>query len=889
MRKLLRRLTYFARSRRADTDLAEEMEFHRSLTQERLVRDGLDPNHAAYASRRALGNVTRAREEARAVWIWSWLEDLWQDTVYALRSLRRAPAFASALILVTALGIGATNSVFGLIDSLVLKPLPVREPHRLAWIGQPAFSFPLYRAIGDRGADIFSDLFAWNLESANVNWTDELEQGEILVATGSIYSTLGVQPAVGRLFDRQDDRPGGGPGGRVAVISYASWQRRFAGDPSVIGRAIRIQGQPFTIAGVTPRGFFGVAAGLAPEVTIPLSTGEDTSWLTQLSTSPLHIMGRLRDGVSLEQGNAILQRIRTDVLEVTTSPDAPADRRAKFLSRPLTLEAGPTGFSRVRRQFAEPLWLLLALVGLLFAVACATTANLLLARGVGRQRELAIRLAIGAGRGRLLRQFFTESLVWAVLGGALSILVGTWTSNALVAMMTTRTEPIVLDVGPNWRVVLFTLALTLTTVVICSIVSALRATRVAPRSALTEVGQAGGAMLRRWSFGTALVTLQVALTVVLLVGAALFVRSLAAVLSQSAGFDRDNILVVATDPAAPGYRGERVDRYYAELRDRLAVVPGVASISLSVMPPISNEDGNWTQSIAVDGAPMGPESGRYVYFNAVSPGYFSTLGIRVREGRDFSAGDNAASARVVIVSESLAQTFFPGADPIGRLITIGRDRRRKDLQIVGVVGNAKYQTLQEETRRVAYLPVAQQASGGTLFVEVRPRGRAAALAESVRREARLLDAGVPVSVEMVTDRIRESLVKERVMAVLASAVSVAALVLACAGLYGLLAYAVSRQRGEIGLRLALGASRTSVVWLVLRTCVAIAAVGSIVGIGASLALGRFAQTLLFHVRATDLWSMAIAGAIMLAVAACAGLVPARRAASVDPVVALRCD
>jgi putative ABC transport system permease protein len=318
-------------------------------------------------------------------------------------------------------------------------------------------------------------------------------------------------------------------------------------------------------------------------------------------------------------------------------------------------------------------------------------------------------------------------------------------------------------------------------------------------------------------------------------------------------------------------------------------MPGVASTSLSVMPPISNEDGNWTQSIAIDGSPMGPESGRYVYFNAVSPGYFSTLGIRVRQGRDFGAGDNAANVRVVIVSESLAQTFFPGVDPVGRLISVGRAAARKDLQIVGVVANAKYQTLQEETRRIAYLPAAQHAAGAPLILEVRPHGRASLLMEGVRREARALDGGVPVRVETVTDRIRESLVKERVMAVLASATGVAALVLACAGLYGLLAYAVSRQKAEIGVRLALGAARSSVLWLVLRQCFAMVAIGSTVGIVASFALDRFARTLLFQVSTTDMWSIAISSAVMLAVSACAGFLPARRAASVDPVIALRGD
>src|SRR5262245_39236669 len=393
MSKLFRRISYLLNRRRIEADLAEEIETHRTMKQDDLVSRGMPLGEAKYASRRELGNVVLAREDARSIWIVRWLDDLIQDTMYALRSVRRAPALSSALILVTALGIGATNSVFGILDALVLKPLPVRTPDRLAYIGPPAFSYPLYSAIRERGTDIFEQLFAWNLESFHVDWNNEIEPSEVLTATGDFYSTLGVQPAAGRLFDRSDDVIGGGPNGKVAVISYAAWQRRFAGNPAAIGRTIRIQSQPFTIVGVAPRGFFGVAAGLAPEITIPLLAMRDRAALAQPSSAWLHVMGRLRDGVTGQQGDAALQRVRLDVLEVTTNPGAPADRRAKYLSRTLRLDSARTGFSRVRRQFEEPLWLLLALVALLFMVACVTAANLLLARGVGRQRELAIRLA----------------------------------------------------------------------------------------------------------------------------------------------------------------------------------------------------------------------------------------------------------------------------------------------------------------------------------------------------------------------------------------------------------------------------------------------------------------------------------------------------------------
>jgi predicted permease len=453
--------------------------------------------------------------------------------------------------------------------------------------------------------------------------------------------------------------------------------------------------------------------------------------------------------------------------------------------------------------------------------------------------------------------------------------------------MATREEPIVLDVSPSWRVLLFTLTLTAVTVTICSMLPALRATRLAPGTTIKDAGHAAGTVLRRWSLGKVLVTSQVALTMVLLVGAALFVRSLVGVLSQDTGFNRHNILVIATDPTVAAYRGERVDAYYTQLRDRLASLPDVESASLSVMPPISNDDGNWTQAIAVERAELGPDTGRYVYFNAVSPGYFSTIGMRLQQGRDFTTGDAAVSTRVVIVNESLARTYFPGANALGHHITIGRDARRRDLEIVGIVADAKYQRLQESTRNIAYLPIAQHTAGSNLYAEVRSRGPASALIDRLRREVRALDPGIPVRIETVTERIRMSLVKERVMAVLASVVGVAALVLACAGLYGLLAYAVSRQTNEIGLRLALGADRLAVLWMVLRDCLLVTGLGTLVGIGAALALGRFAHSFLFQINAADFVSLGVSVGIMLVVALCAGLLPARAAARVDPARAVR--
>jgi predicted permease len=857
------------------------------MRQDRYEQAGLSAEDARYASRRALGNLALAREDARHVWIWPWLDGVRQDVSYGLRTIEKNPSFAAGLILVTALGIGTITAVFGLLDGLVLKPLPVREPERLVWFRSPSFSYPIYSEVRARGSEIFSGFFAWNIERLNVEWRGEPEPGDVLTATGEFYSILGISPAAGRFFNEADDRIGGGSSGMVAVISHACWLRRFGGDPAIVGRTVRIEHAPFTIVGVTPAGFFGVSPGLSPDITIPLSSLQNRERLTTFSSAWLHLMGRLRDGIGLERANLALARIWPQVLEVTTNPGMPAERRAKYLGRQTGLESARWGFSRVRNRFEEPLWLLLGLVGLLFTVSCASAAHLLLARGVARQPEITVRLAIGASRARVFRQLMTEAFVWTALGSALAVLLASWAGSALVMMMVTREEAIVLDVGLSWRIGIFAMALTLVTTVLGSALPALRTTRVEPGATLKETGIITSSILRRWSIGKALVTAQFALTMMMLVGAALFVRSLDRVLSQDAGFDRDKVIVVATDAVFAGYTDEPLNAYHAQMRERLRSIPGVASASLSMKPPISDEDGAWTQSIAVDGVPLAPESARYVHFNAVSPGYFATLGMRVLQGRDFVDADEATGTSVAIVNESLVRRFFPDRNPMGRQISIGLDRRRQNLEIIGIVSDAKYRRLEETALSIAYVPTTRHAAGQNLFAEVRPSTSVSSVIPGIRDAVRALDPAVPLRIETVTDRIRESLVKERVMAWIASGLGIIALALACTGLYGLLAYAVSRHTAEIGLRLALGAERTSVLWMILRDCLSLAILGSVLGLAASRALSRYTRSLLYQVNPTDGVSLAAAGLVLLLVATFAGLLPARKAANIDPVVALK--
>ncbi len=889
MLKLLRRLQYLWWQRRIDSDLAQEVEFHRAMEADRLERAGLDPDVARATSVRSMGNVTLAREDARAVWIAPWLENTQRDIAYAFRMLVQRPGFTVAIAMVMGLGIGSTTGVFGLLDALVLESLPVQQPERLVYLANPSFSYPVFTEVRARGTHVFSSLFAWNVDRLSVEWAGPLEPTEVLLASGELYSTLGVKAALGRTFDTGDDRLGGGDHGLVAVISDACWRRRFSTDPGVIGRQVRIERQSFTIIGVTPPGFFGVAAGLAPEITIPLTTIQDRETLREQFSSWLHLMGRLDDGVSLVQANAEFAPVWQAVLEATTDPSMPSDRRTMFLGRKTSLQSARTGFSRVRNQFQEPLWMLFGLVALVLGVSCAAASNLLLARGVARRREIAVRLAIGATRGRLLRQMLTEAFVWNCLGAGAGLLFGWWGGDLLLRMMVTPAEPIALDVRPDWRVLTFVLMLVVATTTVSALIPALRATRVDAGGELKSHGTIGRGVLRHWSFGKTLVAIQVALTMVLLTGAALFSRSLNRIFDQDAGFDRRGLLILSTDPLAAGYLGPRLFAFYDTLLDRLRRLPSVEAASLSWYAPISDDDGSWSQTVGIDGAAPQRSAGRLVYFNAISPDYVRAVGIRVLKGRDFSDRDTAASTRVVIVNESLVRRLFGDTEPIGRHLTVGLNASRQDLEIVGIVRDVKYQRLEEPARSIAYLPCAQLAeylAGSNLVAEIRgPEG--IDMRGVIAREVRAVDGIVPFRVETVADRISDSLVKERVMAILAGALGLCALALACASVYGLLSYAVSRQTNEIGLRLALGASRFGILWSILRESVTVASAGIALALPVVFALGRFVRTLLFEVTPVDPASLIAAGGVLLAIAAAAGLLPARKASQVDPVHALK--
>jgi predicted permease len=873
---------------RADRELQDELASHLEMHIDDAMRAGMSREDARRHAMIKLGGVVQVREQASDVRAGAAIEHAWQDVRQAGRLLWRQPRFTLLATVILALGIGAVTTVFALVNAVSLRPLPVVSPQELVWVRTPSFSYPVFREIRER-QQIFSGVFGWSLEDFDVKWGGETEITSSLVVTGAFYSTLRVQPVIGRAIN-EDDEGRGGLGRPVAMISHGAWMRRFAGDPRVLGQIVVVGRQPFTIVGVTPRGFFGVAIGVAPDITIPatampLVDGDGPEELASTTSSWLHIMARLAPGIGLDKAQAGFQTLWPQVLEATARPGQPPERRARYLATRASLAPGATGFSRVRNRFEQPLWVLFGLVGVLLLVSCGAVTHLLFARGSVRQREFAVRIAVGAGRRRLASQLFIEGLLLAGISSLAGLTTAMWTSGLLVRMLSTAEERIALEIVLDWRVFAFTAGVAALMAVIFTVVPALRAARLDPGPILKAHARALDGGARGWRTGQIVVVSQMACSLVLVAGAALFLRSLVTLLSVDAGFDPGNLLVVRTEPSS--------DRtswfgFYRELRDRIAAVPGVASVSLSMRPPI--DDGAWTQHVGVDGAPP-DEQAPQVYFNAVSPGYFETMKTRIVAGRDFLWSDESKAIPVVAVNQTLARTFFGDASPLGRRLTMGRDANQRIMEIVAIVADAKYGYLQSPTRPVAYLPYLQAPgmSDESIAAIVRTTVSPAGVSAPVRQVVRALEPESPIAIETAAERIRDSVVRERLLALVAAFIGQFALLLGCGALYGLMSHIVARRTNEIGIRIALGAERGAVLWMVMRDTLRLAVIGSIIGLLLVLWLGRVVEGFLFSIKATDPVSLLVATLALLAVAALAGYLPARRAAHADPVAALRAD
>jgi predicted permease len=882
--------------RRLRADWRQEWEAELRCREELLAEwDKLDWRHKLDLLRRSVG----AFWDALCLQPQRLEDEMFQDLRFGARMLLKSKGFTTAAALSLALGIGANTALFSLIDAILLKPLPVKQPEQLVVVGTDAFqqpgkvsssfSYPVFRDLREQNS-VFSGMFAHDALPMGLSGGGQTERVLCELVSGNFFSVLGVNPHLGRVFTEADDQtPGAHP---VAVISYNFWQRRFGADPQIVGQTINLNNYPFTVIGVATQGFHGIEVGVAPDVRIPMMMDE----LVRPRSGPpiferrgnmwLSVMARLKPGVSIQQAQAgadtVFQVIREpDVRQIKgDSPDS-----QYFRSLRIRLESAKTGSSNLSRQFARPLIVLMLLVAVVLLIACLNVANLLLARATTRQKEIAVRLALGAGRLRLMRQLLTEGFLLSALGGALGLIFARWGTDVLLGFLPQGRIPTALEIKPDLRMLGFTLGVTILTGLLFGLAPAVQATRPDLIPALKQETAAPSGRNRRWELRRLLVVLQVALSLVLLVGAGLFVRSLRNLRAVDDGYHTDQVVTMALDPAQSGYKIEQSRSFYAQLGERVAALPGVKSVTYTRNLPM----GGGFSRIGIEAQGYQPRPGEEmaVLLNQIAPQFFGAFGITLLTGRDFNAQDTPDTPKVVIVNESLARRFFGAESPTGRRITL---ENYKDLEIVGVVADAKYRSLWEAAPQTAYIPYSQYDSLGGRRLCVRAAGDAGAIVAAIRREARSLDPNLPVfNVKTFADQINESVIRERLVAMLSSFFGLFALLLASLGLYGVMAYAVARRTREIGIRMALGARPRAVLWLAMRETLLLVFIGIVVGLPVALAASRLTEGMLFGLAPNDPLTVALAALAMIASAALAGYLPARRAARVDPMVALRHD
>jgi len=698
---------------------------------------------------------------------------------------------------------------------------------------------------------------------------------------------LGVKPILGRAFTEAEDEPAGAH--PVAMVSYSWWKRRFNRDPAVVGKTLKLGATIYTIIGVAPPEFFGTKVGESPDLWIPLSmdkqvspgwNGLDNKWFQSL-----YILARLKPGVSQQQAQANVNLLARQIWHEYLGPVLSKQQQEDLEHARIQLTPAARGLSRLRFQFSLPLQILMAVVGLVLLIACANIANLLLARATTRQREIAVRLALGAGRTRLIRQMLTESLLLALFGGALGVMFASWASDALLAMVSAGPERLPLNVTPDARVLAFTLLLSLGTALLFGIAPALRATRVDLSPSLKE-GRGMAAVASRSPLAKALIVSQVALSLVLLIAAGLFLRSLVNLANLDAGFNKDNVLLFAIDPVDVGYKEDaRLVNLYQQIEQRVTALPGVRAASISFF---TFNQGAWTDPVSVRGRTPTREDDEEVNHNVVGPRYFATMGIPLLVGRVFGPQDTEKSPKVAVINETMARRFFPDGSPIGRRFGIGDDPKHSDdIEVVGVVKDAKYESLRERMRPAAYYPYTQRI-GYYYDFEVRYSGDPQAIISAVRRAVGEVDRSLPVTYQnSLTQQVERSITSQTLVAQLSTFFGLLAVFLACIGIYGLMSYEVSRRTNEIGVRTALGAGRSSLLWMVMRESLTLVMIGLGVGLGAALAATRVVASQLYGLKPHDPVTVAVAMCLLLAVAAFACFVPARRASHVDPMAALR--
>jgi predicted permease len=824
------------------------------------------------------------------------MHQLWQNLCYSLRALRKNPGFTAVAILSLALGIGANVAIFTLINALLLRDLPVPHPERLVELSlvrrgdKIPFSYPMFREL-DRGQRVFSGLVGWSGGTMpNVEVGGVFAPSNILSVSSRFYSELGVAPLLGRLLTSEDVNPHAGSTSQVAVVGYEFWRRRYGGAPDILGKQVRIEGQPFTIVGVTQKWFTGLTPGEAPDVTIPITAypfllfAGNSVGLDDRSKLWVHITARLKDGVTIDQARAQLQSFWPQVLLATASTETPGLRRQTFLSMGLDVSPVRTGFARdLRAQFSRPLYVLAGIVGLILLVACVNLANLMLARAAARSQEMSVRVAIGASRWALAGQVLTESLALSLAGAFVGLALSYWGSRFLVFFMTEGT--VSFDLRPDFRVLSIALFIGVLTGILFGLAPTWHSSRQDPAVVLQQSSRslAGGAS----KLGKALIVAQVALSLVLLLGAGLLVRTFQELRSLDLGFKKGNLLeVVLTQKPGADPKSLNVNSYHKQLLERVSNIPGVLSAGFADLSIPSPQGWRETASPTSED----PNTGARVMANGVDiwPGFFKTLGIRLIAGRDFTEADDEHHPRVAIVSRSFADRLFVNGDAIGQHIRFGFMPEFQEIEIVGVVDDARLFDLRDAAPPIVYHSCLQNAQlWGDLYV--RANAAPEALAKTIGFEIDSLGREYPSRTATVDQMMSRVLVNERVIALLSGFFAALALLLASIGLYGLMSYGVTRRTREIGVRVALGAQQGSVRWMILRETLALTLFGIAIGIPSGLAASRLIASMLFGLSPNDLSTIMTACLLLLAVALFAGYLPASRASSIDPILALRTE
>jgi predicted permease len=889
---------------RFQRELDEEMRLHLELRRQQQIASGLTPEAAGRSAQQRFGNVTRIKEKSQMAWGWEWLETLLQDAGYGLRSMLRTPAITVVALISLALGIGANAAIFSFLDAVMLRSLPVKDPQQLVKLGvedwngitdsfacTELYSYPFYRQFQRKNV-VFSNTAAiFSMINDVHGFVDNRQEPEMIhvqTVSGTYFQTLGVGAQMGRMLNDADDSSEGDH--PVVVISDGFWKRNLGRDPLVLNHTLKLGNAVFNIVGVAPAEFFGTKVGEAPDAWAPLSMAQTIppGWgrYKENFSESLYILGRLKPGVTVEEATANVNVLFPQILRSFPDAKLSQENLARLTRNHVQLETMTRGLSDLRQTYSEPLKVLMVIVALVLLIACANIANLLLARSTARARELAVRQALGAGRMRIIRQLLTESLMLALAGGALGIGLAAAANRLLLAMISHGSDSTPLDVSLNLRLLAFTFAVTVCTSLLFGTLPALRATRLQLTDSLKS-GRGASSAAGRTPLAKILVVSQVALSLVLMVSACLFVRTLVNLNRVDTGFNKEKVLRLNIDSAITGYKDgdPRLTMLFQQIEDRVNALPGVQAASFSAF---TFDEGSWNSSIRIPGIPVNRNVN--VKHNIIGDAYFKTMQIPILAGRSFSPQDTAKSQHVAIISEQMARKLFPAGSPIGRTYFIGSDDGVEpplEEQVIGVARDVKFGDLAEPIAYIDYLPYTQREWSFGDF-EVRYSGDFSAISNEVQHAIHAIDHRLPITdITTLDEQVARSYTNQTIVAELSAFFALVAVFLSCIGLYGLMSYLVSRRTGEIGIRMALGANRSEVAWRVMREIGLLVLAGIVIGLPVTLSSIRLVRNLLYGLSETDPFSLTAAISLLLFAGIASGYLPARRASRVEPIVALR--